>query len=293
MATFNALTSDSKVHFGEALDIVRPKLDKLTSAELLPMNVEPIVAASTVQGVFVRLSHLREQMAELPRFDVENFDLLDTYAVALLEANAYFTIASAPTEELAKVAALAKEQKEVFLCDVNVLIKRGYVRVKEFKPVRGRPSYRNLVSDLLALTTILRNHVNSGTNHSAVSIKELNHAEALSLRLMALTAARKRTPEALAKATLERQKAFTLMSRAYDQVRKAVHFLRWEKEDYAKMAPALPRGRKRVRKKRVVAAPVSSGVPEMSTPPSKSEAVDSKALTPPVVAPNDNDPFLH
>jgi hypothetical protein len=257
------------------------------------MNVEPIVAASTVQGVFVRVSHLRDQMAELPRFDIENFDLLDTYAVALLEANAYFTIARAPTEELAKVAALAKELKEVFLCDVNVLIKRGHVRVKEFKPVRGRPSYRNLVNDLLALTTILRNHVNSGANHSAVSTKELDRAEALSLRLIALMAARKRTPEALAKATLERQKAFTLMSRAYDQVRKAVHFLRWEKEDYAKLTPALPRGRKGVRKKRVVAAPASSEVAEMSTPPSKSEATDLMAFPPPVAALNDNDPFLH
>jgi hypothetical protein len=271
-----------------ALETVRPKLDQIQKADLLPMNVDPLRALTTVRGVATRLRPFREQMLTLPDFNIEHFDNLDLYARALMQANALYACAKAPPTELVKVAEEANQLKEAFTCDVGSLVKRGLLRENCFKSAQGHPSYRHLASDLMTLTNILRMHLEKASNRSTASFEELERAEILVERLMVLLSARERAPIELATATLDRQKAFTLMSRSYDQVRKVVTYLRWGKNDSSEFAPPLNLGRKGARKKPVIAVE--------PTQESVSMAPLETAILPVANNSNEvpnNDPFLH
>jgi hypothetical protein len=232
-----------------ALETVRQRLDQIQTGDLLPMNVDPVRALTTVRGVAIRLQPLRARMLTLPDFNIEHFDNLELYARALMQANALYTCAIAPPTELAKVVSDATRLKEAFMCDVASLVKRGLLRENPFKGRQGHPSYRHLASDLLGLTIILRTHLEKAPQRSTVTIDELEQAEILVENLNALLGAKESAPEALATATLDRKKAYTLMVRSYDQVRKVVSYLKWGTSEASKLAPPLNLGRKGTRKK--------------------------------------------
>lgn len=276
-----------------AFEHVRPMLDQIQKADLVPMNVDPVRALTIVRGVAVRLRPLRDPMLTLPGFNIDDFDNLDLYTRALMQANALYACAKAPPTELSKVAEEATQLKETFISDIASLVKRGLLRGHRFKAVPGRPSYRNLASDLLTLANILRTYMEKDSPRSTTSFEELDRAEILVENLNALLGARRRTPEELAAATLERQKAYALMARAYDQVRKAVAYLRWGNNDADELAPALNRGRKGARKKRTNTV---EPVKETAVSLAAASLLPEVAETPPVSAlpygPND-DPFVH
>ena len=84
---------------------------------------------------------------------------------------------------------------------------------------------------------------------------ELDQAEDLSERLLHAVATRENASNALADAIQKRLGTFTLLVNAYDQVRRAISFLRWLEEDIEEIAPSLYAGRR------------SKSEPEQSQPP--------------------------
>jgi hypothetical protein len=67
--------------------------------------------------------------------------------------------------------------------------------------------------------------------------------------LMAAVGAREETSGSVAQAQAQRQRNFTLFSRSYTQVRRAIGFLRWEHEDVDQICPSLFAGRGGSRRK--------------------------------------------
>jgi len=74
---------------------------------------------------------------------------------------------------------------------------------------------------------------------------ELDRAEELSERLLHAVAERENASSVLAVAIQKRLQVFTLLVNAYDQVRRAIWFLRWREEDIEEVAPSLYAGRRR------------------------------------------------
>jgi len=65
-------------------------------------------------------------------------------------------------------------------------------------------------------------------NKTAVQPAEPDDAENLGDRIITAVGLREQGPAMIAEAQLNRQRAFTLLVRAYDQSRRAVTYLRWD-----------------------------------------------------------------
>jgi hypothetical protein len=72
---------------------------------------------------------------------------------------------------------------------------------------------------------------------------ELDHAAQLAQRLVTAVGVREQQPVATGAASLQRQQAFTLLLQAYNEVRRAITFLRWNEDDVETIVPSLWAGR--------------------------------------------------
>lgn len=142
----------------------------------------------------------------------------------------------------------AKLRSQLY-ADVVVLAKRGYVEEAQIRAVRRNKGIKNVASDILLLSSLIRHKWSQISTRCAITEIDLNRAEILGDQLIQFLGARDRVPLLITDAAIERQQVFTIFARAYDQVRKAVYYLRWEQGDAEKLAPSFHRGRKPIRKK--------------------------------------------
>src|SRR4051812_31220343 len=80
----------------------------LAPNDLLPVNLDVQAALTTVMGVVPKLKGLRGAIVEsLPKFDVVEFDDIETFARALAYAQTVYLAASTPVESLPGLAQRA------------------------------------------------------------------------------------------------------------------------------------------------------------------------------------------
>ena len=99
---------------------------------------------------------------------------------------------------------------------------------------------------------------------------------ALSMRIAVSAERRNGGPAATAAAALDRQRAFTLFARRYDELRRVVTYLRWHQGDADRIAPSLYRRRHKRRSKPRPPSHHDAHPPTESNPdvPSPSPTVD-------------------
>lgn len=239
----------------DALDRVRQELAALAEGELMPLNVDPLVATATARAAIPRLLEMRPRIEKaLPEFELRYLDNLEIYALALMQSHGLYLCAKTPPEELELVASEAIQLRKRLLTDISTINQRKLICRKESTLRRGPPSYRDVVGDILTLSNLLRKHWETISLKCGVTLEELDRAEVLGDQMNKLLGSRERTPLLVAEAINERQRAFTLFANAYNQVRKAAFYLRWELGDVDKFAPALRPGKTGVRGKRPAAA---------------------------------------
>lgn len=227
-----------------------PVAQALAVDDLLPVNVDLPTAVNTAIGRMPQILALRERVKEeLPKFDLSRFDQLEQYALAAGHSHTRFLTASTPPQALADLNTQGQALRDILYKDAVALAARGLIpgdRIGDFKSSVG---YKNLTYDLLGLADILRTNwarISAGTS---VRTSDLDRAEALGGQLVSAVSAREQLPVVAADAALQRQRNFTLFANAYDQVRRAISYLRWNEDDLESVAPSLYGGRTVTRKK--------------------------------------------
>jgi len=240
MTNFIVTATGNQPRLRAALERVRPEFGALRTADLMPINIDPVGAAAQALGALPELLNLRPQVLEhLHTFDISNLDKLETYALALIQANCVHASAQASPEYLAELVTAATKMRERLVSDVTALSVRGYIKGVSRSNLRGRLGYRDIASDVLTLSGVLRTYWETIASKCAVTESELDQAEILGDRLIQTVGLRECVSVAVAQAAIERQMAFTLFARAYNQVRKAVTYLRWESGGAEKLIPSL------------------------------------------------------
>ena len=87
------------------------------------------------------------------------------------------------------------------------------------------------------------------SGHTTLREHELDAAESTAAELNHAFATRAERYKALQAANEQRRRNFTLLARAYDEVRRGIHFLRWYEGDADDIAPSLYQGRGGSRRK--------------------------------------------
>ena len=211
--------------------------------ELIPVNLDVANAIATAVGALPKVMVFREEASHLPGFDVSHFDRLQVYIFALSHAHASVIAASAPLEPIADVNKRGIQLRDTMYLDAVALAHRGVIagdRIAEFKT---RVGYKNLARDLLGLHELFRANWDKVACRTGIQLSEINEAEQVGQQLMATVGAREQASGGVARAQAQRQRNFTLFSRAYNQVRRAISFLRWDHDDLEQICPSLFAGR--------------------------------------------------
>ncbi len=208
------------------------------------MAVDIPSASVTTQGAYAQVVALRPEIIErLPKFDIALVDKLETYALAMFCAHMDYRAAMDPPAELAALVEKAIEKRAILLADVNTLIAYGILAPDVTSDLLGVVGYKNVMTDLGTLASVLRANADKVAGRTSVKATELAEAEDLVAKLGKTVGVRELSPQAVAQVTRHRQAAFTLFMKAYEEVRSAILYLRHHEGDGDSIMPSLFAGR--------------------------------------------------
>jgi hypothetical protein len=224
----------------EAYERVKEELAALRPEELELPTLDIHAAVKTVLGALPEIRALRERMVkELPAFDVAAFDRLEDYALALSRAHARYQIATTSPNELDQVVAEAAKLRERLVASARGLVLFGLFDARKVEQLKHGNGYANVAQDLQALSAAFEESWPKIEGKTPFSLESVHSASRLALRLTRLVGLREQGTPAQAEATDMRRRAFTLMSKTYEDARAAVRFLRRREDDAEQIAPTL------------------------------------------------------
>jgi len=248
----------SSAHFDPMNDVARPRAayeqtteerNALTKEELLPVNIEVPAAVIAVMGRADEILAMRPRaMDEFKKFDVSWFDKLHPYALAMWHAHTKYLTASSPPEQLPAALQGLVRTHGIFYTDLQALVARELLNGELLAGMRGTKSHQYIPHDVFLMAEVARSHWNVIEGKTALTMAELNTAEADAHRVAVMLSEREQAPQNHAAAREQWQRAFTLFIRCYKQVVRAVRFIDEENLDsivpqiYAVRGPAKKKG---------------------------------------------------
>lgn len=233
--------------FRQAFERLSEQIRAVPEEGLVPINIDIPTAVAIALGVLPRLRASRERLLTLADFDLQRFDHLEDYALALGHAHGAYMSAFLPPRSLEELGIEGTTVRDVLLSDAAALVKRGLVEGARLSEIGKRTGYRNIAFDLLATVSVFRERWPAIHSKTAVSLGELEQAEVLADRLITTVGERDQAPVGLPAVAADRQRIFTLFVNAYDEVRRAFTYLRWYEGDVDEFAPSLYAGKRRRR----------------------------------------------
>lgn len=220
-----------------------PEIHAVSDDDLVPVNIDILHAVTTVMGVVPEIRALRSQIeAEWRSFDFAQFDNLEQYALALHHAHSLHR-SSVSKESIASLGEELETLRDQLLANATSLARLGLLDGERLKAVKKVNGYRALASDVETLCTVFEDGWVRVEGKTPFTPQDFVRIGMLSAKLLNAVGLRDQAPVLAGEAALIRQRAFTLFVRAYDQARRAVHYLRAHEGDGERIAPSLYAGR--------------------------------------------------
>lgn len=203
-----------------------PEISAVPEAELATINVDVVEVVTLVLGVLPQLRSLRPEIQKLPFFDLERFDRLEKYALALSHAH---TRHRSTLPSKGNVAVLGKELavlRDRLHTSAMSLADYGLLDGSVLKQCKRFIGYRATATDVFTLVALFKESWSEVAGKTPVTLEALNDAGQRAVGLLAAFGAREQGPASTAEAARLRQQAFTLFAAAYDDARRAVAYLR-------------------------------------------------------------------
>ncbi|MEM9458686.1 MAG: hypothetical protein AAGF11_31205 [Myxococcota bacterium] len=230
---------------------MRMHIDAVLVDELLPINIEVSRAVSDALGVAERMDALRAQIDALVGFD--RFVVVNLRAIALAALYAHLVVLQREDdgEDIHALGREGAELRDTLRVAAVALAHRGLLSPERLGGIRRGRSRVQVASELIALRGIFREAWPRIAIKTSISFDEVERAGVLGVRLHAAAGARSLGPHPRGEpddSRMLRNKAFTLMMRAYGECRRVVLYLRWHEGDADAYVPSLyrKRGRRRV-----------------------------------------------
>jgi hypothetical protein len=222
---------------------VRSDIEAVPEAQLKHINLDILGTVTKTLGILPRIMALRAEIEEeLKRFNLQRFDNLRNYTLALNHSHTRWRMAAAPKTEVTELAEQAEAKRDHLLADAQSLAGHGLVTQEPLTKCKTKPGYRPMASDILLLVNLIKGNWAKVENKTPVTRESLNEAATLAFELMAAVGEKDVSPPPVGEATRTRQQAYTLFREAYDDARRAVLFVRGEEEG-DEIAPSLFAGR--------------------------------------------------
>jgi hypothetical protein len=227
-----------------------PEISAVQEDDLLALNIDTVNAVTVALGVLPELRALRPEITrQLPFFDIERFDKLEKYALALTRANALHRSAFPAKASIVELGTELAAVRDRLLADALSLAGYQLVdgeRLRDCKKVNG---YRATATDVFTIIAVLKERWPKVEGKTPVTVAAMNDAGNRAVELLAAVGQRDQGPVNAGEASRIRQAAFSLFARAYDDARRAVIYLRGAHGDADEIAPSLYAGRGGSRRK--------------------------------------------
>jgi hypothetical protein len=227
-----------------AYTTMKVEMAQLAPESLGKINLDISQAVSIALGVLPGLQSFRPAMARLPDFDIAQLDKLETFALG-----AWYThlLALPPASASNPVQVLLEEATDLrnsLLSDAEALAARGLLDADSVREIRKGHGNMDIANDLVALSALMGASWGKIENKTAATAEEVHRAGDLGPLLIAALGVREHAVTVTPVEAADRKlRAFTLFTGAYDQVRRAVSYLRWNEGDADSLAPSLYKGR--------------------------------------------------
>jgi hypothetical protein len=240
MDAFDIETSAATTLFEEVFKEMLPAMKALRSEEITAVNLCIPGAVATVLGVRQVLGDLKDRIVDaLPEKERDLPKKLLHLALALSHAHTLYLVATRANDPVPSLAEEGMKLRSLLFSDARALVQRGFVDGEALRGYKGAVGYRNLAFDLQMLAHLFRSCPASVRDRSAARTAELQRADELAADILAGLRRRTVPDPAVEAAADTRNRAFTLFTRGYDQVRRGVVFLRWNEGDADQLVPSL------------------------------------------------------
>jgi hypothetical protein len=273
LPAFSPALADS-AEFSESFHRLEAEIRAVPARDLIPVNVDVPAAITTVLGCLPALKALRSELAQLPGFNLERFDRLRDYALALGHTHAMHRTAAGPSDAVRKLANELSKIRDVLQTDAMALAKRRLLDQEQIIKLRGGAGYKSLAFEVASLIGLFREHWVHIEKRTAIQLEELEYAGRLAQKLITAVGVRAQAPAAVNAAATLRKRAFTLFSSTYAEVRRAVAYVRRHQKDGDLLAPSLfaRRTRRRSESKSPNESDPSDGASQHVTSPKRAGA---------------------
>lgn len=197
---------------------------------------------------------------EMPEVDPLCFTELADRALAAAYAHAEHLVR--PRTKFLALLKEAKRTRTVLRASAKALEESGFL-AQEVPPVTGTNGYRNVATDLQVLVRLFEAHFPDLSGKWVTTAADLEAAKLLVARLMDAESFRRQPSTSPVTADI-RRRAFAYLIHSYDDVQRAVGFVRRREGDADRIAPSLyERG---ARKKEKEAKPAVESPPGATAP---------------------------
>lgn len=236
-------TAPTLTAFVDAYDAYKDLIAAVSDDAILHINVDVPAVVTMICGAWPEIVAMRGELSRLPHFDATMFDQLEGLALALNHTQALYVIASTPAGMLPALAMDGVKARDLLLDEVKLLGKRGLVDAAFTQAFRNGQGYKTITAELHALVTCLRTLSPVAATRSRVTPEELAEADAIARSITQELGLREQAPIVTAAVSRMRSQAFTLVAKAWDQIRRGVMYLRWNEGDGDEIAPSIYAGR--------------------------------------------------
>lgn len=215
-------------------------------------TLDPLTAISTIFGALARAEKHAEDIAKLPLLKHAWIASVAGLASAVLYLDNARNSTTRKANEVASLAEEGTELAEVMIADVRAMMTRKVLpadltrkvlpadSLGEYEPGNG---YRNLAHNLGMLAGLCVRHWSTIEGRSGITKDDVTRASMLNEEILKVLGERVNDNGEASQNALLRAQAFTLLVRGYDELRRAIAFIRYHEGDVDEIVPSLYAGR--------------------------------------------------
>lgn len=213
----------------------------LPEAEVLQVNLNVGLCVSTTLGCLEKVRAMQGRIATLPCTDLKAVNSLERYALALAQAQALVGASGRSELSVSDLYRQARLKRDVFRLDLRSLAQHGVLSQPAPRPKPGSRGYHGVAFELMSLVAFLRHEWPNVAGKTLVTEQHLREAETLCHLLLTSVGeeAQKAAREQRAEQLMLRDRAFTLLMKAYEETRRAVAYLLWDEDQGSAVLPSL------------------------------------------------------
>lgn len=233
-----APTTEHIADASTAFEVTRADRDALDRHDLLAVNVDPGAAALIALGALPSIRMYASEIRALAPSCAHAVDSLERYAHATLHAHSLFKV-STSNEEFARLFAEITTWRSRLLGVLSLAASFEIVDEAVVVKLRNAQGYRGWLEATGAAEDIVRKHWARLEGKNPLTVGDLATARDVAARFLEAHAQRSATAAGQTQSAIDRQRAFTLLANAYEEIRCALRFLRRRENDFDRFAPSL------------------------------------------------------